>query len=61
MTIPNSVITIRNGAFGGCTSLNDLKVPESVTSIEDGAFYGVPHITYNGTATGSPWGATAIN
>ena len=61
VTIPNSVITIRNGAFGGCTSLNDLKVPESVTSIEDGAFYGVPHITYNGTATGSPWGATAIN
>lgn len=36
-------------------------IPDSVTSIGYQAFNNVSHITYNGTATGSPWGALAIN
>lgn len=36
-------------------------IPDSVTSIDDNALKGVKHVTYHGTATGSPWGALSIN
>ena len=56
----DSVIIPNEGAFGdGCE--NPVTIPSSVTSIGEGAFYKVPHIYYNGTATGAPWGALAIN
>ena len=61
VTIPNSVTTIGSKAFHECTSLTNLTVPNSVTTIDDYAFKNVPHIYYSGTATGSPWGALAIN
>ena len=41
-------------------SLN-ISIPKSVTSIGQNAFYKVPHIYYSGSASGSPWGALAIN
>ena len=38
--IPNSVTSIGDGAFWGCTGLTELTLPNSVTSIVDYAFYG---------------------
>ena len=38
--IPNSVTSIGDYAFYGCTSLESIIVPDSVTSIGDYAFYG---------------------
>ena len=49
ITIPDSVTSIGEGAFGnnirgdafsGCTSLTSITIPDSVTSIGDYAFYG---------------------
>ncbi len=37
-TIPSSVTSIGNSAFGGCTGLTSITIPKSVTSIGDGAF-----------------------
>lgn len=47
--------------FFGCTELSELRIPSGVTRIGYNAFYGVPHVTYTGFATGSPWGADSIN
>ncbi|MBR3938887.1 MAG: leucine-rich repeat domain-containing protein, partial [Bacteroidales bacterium] len=61
VTIPNSVTSIGSFAFGGCSGLTSVIIPNSVTSIGWYAFYLVKHIIYNGTATGSPWGALSVN
>ena len=61
VTIPNSVTSIGNYAFFGCSSLTSITIPNSVTSIGSYAFYNVLNITYNGTATDSPWGAKCVN
>lgn len=59
ITISSSVTTINNYAFEAYTKT--VTIPDTVTSIGYGAFYNVPHIYYHGSATGSPWGAKAIN
>ncbi|MGM9825551.1 MAG: leucine-rich repeat domain-containing protein [Paludibacteraceae bacterium] len=61
VTIPNTVTSIRSDAFSGCRALTSLTIPDNVTSIEAGAFSSVPNIVYNGTASGSPWGAKSVN
>lgn len=61
VTISNTVKRIGTKAFSGCTSLTNLSVPNSVTTIDSDAFKDVSHVTYSGTATGSPWGAKSIN
>ena len=61
ITIPNSVTSIGGYAFAYCSSLNSLTIPNSVTSIGDYAFGNILNVVYNGTATGSPWGARNIN
>ena len=38
ITIPDSVTSIGDGAFGHCTSLRQIYIPSSVTSIGGGAF-----------------------
>lgn len=60
VSIPASIVEIGNGAFYNCTSLN-VEVPNNVSKIGSSTFGNVPHITYHGSATGSPWGALAIN
>ena len=44
-TIPNSVTSIGNWAFDGCTSLTSVTIPNSVTSIGDDAFSGCSSLT----------------
>ena len=57
VTIPNSVTSIGGSAFAYCSGLTSVTIPNSVTTIGEYAFYLVKNIIYNGTATGSPWGA----
>ena len=61
VTIPNSVTSIESSAFSNCSGLTSVTIPNSVTSIGSSAFYVVKNIIYNGTATGSPWGALSVN
>ncbi len=61
IVIPNSVTSIGERAFSGCSSLTSVTIPNSVTSIGNLAFYNVPNIIYTGSATGSPWGAKCVN
>ena len=45
IVIPDSVTSIGNGAFSGCTELTSVTIPDSVTSIGGGAFYGCTGLT----------------
>lgn len=61
LVIPDSVTIIAQDAFYYCSRIDNLIVPDTVTGIGPNAFYNVKNVTYNGPATGSPWGAKAIN
>ena len=43
--IPDSVTSIEEGAFGGCTSLTSITIPDGVTSIGGAAFYECTSLT----------------
>ena len=45
LTIPDSVTSIANYAFSGCTGLTSVTIPDSVTSIGDSAFSGCTGLT----------------
>ena len=54
LVIPNSVTTIREGAFNGCSGLTSVTIPNSVTSIAESAFYkcsGLTSITIPNSVT----------
>ena len=61
ISIPDSVTNIGQNAFSGCTGLTRLDIPSGITRISQNAFLNVSHVYYSGSATGSPWGALAIN
>ena len=54
ITIPDSVTSIWNQAFYGCTGLTSITIPDSVTSIGDGAFSGCSGLTSITVAEGNP-------
>ena len=43
--IPNTVTSIGNSAFGGCSGLTSIEIPNSVTTIGESAFYGCTGLT----------------
>ena len=45
LVIPNSVTSIGNCAFSGCSGLTSVTIPNSVTSIGEGAFYDCSGLT----------------
>ena len=45
ITIPNSVTSIGNSAFSGCSGLTSITIPSSVTSIGESAFYSCSGLT----------------
>ena len=50
--IPNSVMSVGESAFYGCSGLTSITIPNSVTSIGNWAFYycsGLTSITFNGS------------
>ena len=59
--LPSTLRIIETKGFKNCTSLTRLDIPREVTRIDADAFVNVVHVYYTGTATGSPWGAKAIN
>lgn len=61
VVLGRGVSHIGSMAFSSCVSLTNLIVPNSVTMIDDYAFAGVCNIVYNGSASGSPWGARCMN
>ncbi len=59
--LPSTLTSIGEEAFQQDPKLFCLTVPDGVTSIGDDAFEYIGNIVYNGTATGSPWGAKSVN
>ena len=59
ITLPDSVTSIGNSVFYGCTGLTSITIPNSVTSIGNSAFYGCSGLTtvnWNATAcTSAGW------
>ena len=47
ITIPDSVTSIGDQAFYGCTGLTSITIPDSVTSIGSSAFRGCTNLKYN--------------
>jgi len=61
LNIDDEVINIPANAFYQCYGIFSITIPNSVESIGNLAFYCVKNIIYNGSATGSPWGALTFD
>lgn len=60
VSLPSNLKSIDGDGFGNCTSLS-ITVPKGVTSIGGSAFTNVPHVYYQGSASGKPWNAKEVN
>ena len=60
INLPDSLKQIWGNAFADCTNLI-ATIPDTVELIVSDSFKNVKHIYYNGTTSGAPWGALAIN
>lgn len=60
ITIPDSVTGIGGYAFFGCKKLKSITIPDGVVSIGENSLNEIPVVFYNGTASGSPWGAKDV-
>ncbi len=61
LVIGNSVTSIGNYAFGGCTELTSITIPNSVTSIGDNAFSMCPVTSIHFTGTVAEWQAITFD
>jgi hypothetical protein len=61
ITLPTTLKSLDTRVFKDCTGLEMLTIPEGVTTIGADCFLNVKCVIYNGTATGSPWGALKIS
>lgn len=61
VNIPDGVTGIGEKAFAFCGRLFNINIPHSVQNIGKDAFQDVPVISYQGSAYGSPWGASCVN
>ena len=59
--LPTGLTSIGENAFYSCNRLFTVLIPSSVTTIGINAFSNVSNIIYQGSATGSPWGAKSRN
>lgn len=61
VSLPYTIRKIGYMAFANCSKLSSITLPSNVTEIEEYAFSDVLNIIYDGSATGAPWGAAAVN
>ena len=61
LNIGGNVVNIPDYAFAQCYWLTTVTIPSTVAVIGTDAFKGVKNIVYEGSATGSPWGALTAN
>ena len=61
LTLPNSIQSVGSNAFYGCAAMLSLTVPKTIATIGASAFFDVPNVIYEGSLSGSPWGAKSVN
>jgi len=59
-TIQPGTKWIGSNAFNGCDLLS-ITIPDDIIGIGSNAFAGIVNVNYNGSATGTPWGAIVHN